>query len=77
MDIKSAVFEALQNAVENGYNEVLTGNATAVAEDLIANNSEIELMLGLQDSSPSLKATPKQLNAVKEMVETWQMLNRN
>lgn len=77
MNIKNAVFEALQNAMENGYHEVLTGDATAVAEDLIANNSEIELMLGLQDSSPDLKATPKQLNAVKEMVETWQTLNRN
>jgi len=77
MNVKAAVFEALQNALENGYYDVLTEDAGVVAADLIANNSEIELMLGLQDSSPDLKATPKQFNAVKEMVEIWQKLSKN
>ena len=72
MDIKKAVYEALENAVANGYEEVLSDPAEAVAEDLLANDSELELMLGLSTAPLHTSATPEDIKLVAEYVKQVQ-----
>lgn len=71
-ELRRAVFQALDNAVENGY--AVDENPQLEAMELIELDSGIETLLGLSGESPSVLATPEQLNMVTRFVVEWKEL---